>query len=69
MRWLLLLLVGCTDALVGCTDAHLYGVDTRPNLPNRISLQGELCTDDPSAVAFPVKEGRIDPIFMLGMNY
>jgi hypothetical protein len=40
---------------LGCTNADLYSSGAEPNLPNRISLQGDLCTDDPSAVAFPVK--------------
>ena len=42
-------------AMGGCTDAHLYGLGTQPNFADRISLQGDICTDDPSAVAFPVK--------------
>jgi hypothetical protein len=42
-------------ALVACTDAHLYGEKYAPNQPDRISFEGDLCTDDPSAIAFPQK--------------
>jgi hypothetical protein len=38
-----------------CTDASLYGRDYSPNLANRISFEGNLCTDDPAAIAFPQK--------------
>jgi hypothetical protein len=38
-----------------CTDASLYGKDYTPNLANRISFEGDLCTDDPAAIAFPQK--------------
>ena len=38
-----------------CTDAHLYGKDYVPNQANRISFEGNLCTDDPGAIAFPQK--------------
>lgn len=41
--------------LSGCTTSNLYGLDSQPNLADRISLQGDLCTDDPAAVNFPVK--------------
>lgn len=45
----------CALLLGACTGEKLYSVGSQPNLADRISLQGELCTDDPSAVAFPVK--------------
>jgi hypothetical protein len=48
--WLCLLL-----ALAACTDASLYGKNYTPNQPNRISFEGNLCTDDPGAIAFPQK--------------
>jgi hypothetical protein len=38
-----------------CTDASLYGKNYTPNQPNRISFEGDLCTDDPAAIAFPQK--------------
>ncbi len=38
-----------------CTDANLYGKNYAPNLANRISFEGNLCTDDPAAIAFPQK--------------
>jgi hypothetical protein len=42
-------------AFAACTDAHLYGEKYMPNQPDRISFEGDLCTDDPSAIAFPQK--------------
>ncbi len=42
-------------ALAGCTDANLYGKNYTPNRPDRISFEGNLCTDDPGAIAFPQK--------------
>ncbi len=41
--------------VLACTDASLYSLKSQPNLSNKISFEGEICTDDPSAVAFPVK--------------
>jgi hypothetical protein len=41
--------------LVACTDASLYGNNYTPNQPDRISFEGNLCTDDPAAIAFPQK--------------
>ena len=41
--------------LAACTDASLYGKNYTPNQPNRISFEGDLCTDDPGAIAFPQK--------------
>ena len=38
-----------------CTDANLYGKNYTPNLANRISFEGDLCTDDPAAIGFPQK--------------
>jgi hypothetical protein len=40
---------------VACTDANLYGKNYAPNQANRISFEGNLCTDDPAAIAFPQK--------------
>ena len=40
---------------LACTDASLYSLKSQPNLSNKMSFEGEICTDDPSAVAFPVK--------------
>jgi hypothetical protein len=42
-------------AWAACTDTHLYGDNYKPNQPDRISFEGDLCTDDPAAVAFPQK--------------
>ena len=38
-----------------CTEANLYGKNYAPNQANRISFEGNLCTDDPAAIAFPQK--------------
>jgi hypothetical protein len=38
-----------------CTDTSLYGNTYMPNQPDRISFEGNLCTDDPGAIAFPQK--------------
>ncbi|HZQ38990.1 MAG TPA: hypothetical protein VFD32_23900, partial [Dehalococcoidia bacterium] len=42
-------------ALCGCTNANLYSSTLEPNLPNKIGVQADICTDDPSNVAFPEK--------------
>jgi hypothetical protein len=47
--------VGLLVLLAACTDASLYGKNYTPNQPNRISFEGDLCTDDPGAIAFPQK--------------
>jgi hypothetical protein len=47
--------LGLVLALAACTDANLYGKNYTPNQPNRISFEGNLCTDDPGAIAFPQK--------------
>lgn len=41
--------------LAACTDASLYGQGYTPNQADRISFEGNLCTDDPGAMAFPQK--------------
>ena len=41
---------------VGCTDRSLYGTEGQePNLPDKIALEGVLCTDNPATRQFPVK--------------
>ncbi len=50
MRWL-----AVAACALACTDASLYSLKSQPNLSNKMSFEGEICTDDPSAVAFPVK--------------
>jgi hypothetical protein len=42
-------------ALAACTDASLYGKNYMPNQADRISFEGNLCTDDPAAIDFPQK--------------
>ena len=48
-------LLGLCALALACTDASLYSLKSQPNLSNKMSFEGEICTDDPSAVAFPVK--------------
>jgi hypothetical protein len=38
-----------------CTNADLYATHYEPNLANRVSFEGDLCTDDVGAVDFPLK--------------
>lgn len=42
-------------ASVDCTDANLYARNYEPNLADRISFTGHLCTDDVGALDFPLK--------------
>lgn len=45
----------CAGAL-GCTDRSLYGkVGQDPKLPDKLTLTGVLCTDNPATRQFPVK--------------
>ncbi len=42
--------------LVGsCTNPELYHRSLEPNLPNKVALSGEVCTDDPAQRQFPVR--------------
>jgi hypothetical protein len=38
-----------------CTDANLYAANYEPNLADRISVSGDLCTDDVGALDFALK--------------
>ena len=51
MRYLAVSLV----SVAACTDVNLYGSGSEVNLANKISIEGDLCTDDPGDVDFPVK--------------
>lgn len=43
-------------AAAGCTDRTLYGtVGQEPRIPDKVTLTGVLCTDNPATRAFPVK--------------
>ncbi|MCA9617664.1 MAG: hypothetical protein KC731_01495, partial [Myxococcales bacterium] len=40
----------------GCTDRTLYGkVGQEPRIPDKVTLTGVLCTDNPATRKFPVK--------------
>ncbi len=41
--------------LGSCTDTNLYNKSVEPNLPNKIAVSGEVCTDDPAQRQFPVR--------------
>lgn len=54
MRWTgLALLAGlCWGA---CTDTNIYHRSIEPNIPNKVTLSGTVCTDDPAQRQFPVR--------------
>ena len=41
-----LFLLATLALAAACTDASLYGNNYTPNQPNRISFEGDLCTDE-----------------------
>ena len=53
-------LLGCLGGwlgggLGGCTDASLYRLDDEPSYPDRLTVSGRVCTDDPNRQRFPVR--------------
>ncbi|MBW1810827.1 MAG: hypothetical protein JRJ87_21730 [Deltaproteobacteria bacterium] len=38
-----------------CTDTNIYHKSLEPNVPDRVTISGSLCTDDPAQRQFPVK--------------
>ena len=38
-----------------CTDAQLYAPHYQPNIADLTGVVGDLCTDDPASLAFPLK--------------
>ena len=42
-------------AHVACTDANLYRQNYQPDIAGLTGVKGDLCTDDPAALAFPLK--------------
>jgi Bacterial TSP3 repeat len=38
-----------------CTDAQLYAPNYQPNIADLTGVEGDLCTDDPASLAFPLK--------------
>lgn len=45
----------CLGAAAGCTEANLYHRDRSPAEPDRLTLRGQVCTDDPRLSHFPIK--------------
>ncbi len=41
--------------LLACTDASLYRLDEEPVFPDRLTVTGRICTDDPNRQRFPVR--------------
>jgi hypothetical protein len=39
----------------GCTQSNVYSNNIEPNVPNKITISGTLCTDDPAERQFPVR--------------
>ena len=50
-----LLLSAGLGAWVGCTDTNVYISSVEPNIPNKVTVSGTVCTDDPAERRFPVK--------------
>jgi Bacterial TSP3 repeat len=46
---------GVVCALSACTNANLYTATSQPNIANKASFQGDICTEDPFDVDFLVK--------------
>ena len=38
-----------------CTNAQLYSADYQPNYASLTGIEGDLCTDDPADLSFPLK--------------
>ncbi len=38
-----------------CTDTNIYHKTLEPNVPNKVTISGSVCTDDPAQRQFPVK--------------
>ena len=39
----------------GCTQSNVYSNHIEPNIPNKITISGTVCTDDPAERQFPVR--------------
>ncbi|MEW5850139.1 MAG: hypothetical protein AB2A00_15220 [Myxococcota bacterium] len=55
LRRALPLLLLATAAAWACTRADLFGVQSDPSLPDKITLSGTVCSDNPLEQRFPVK--------------
>ncbi len=42
-------------AVGSCTDTNIYHKSLEKNVPDRVTISGSLCTDDPAQRQFPVK--------------
>ncbi len=40
---------------IACTESNIYINSMEPNIPNKITISGRVCTDDPAERQFPVK--------------
>lgn len=49
----LVLCVG--SGLWACTDTNVYSETVEPNIPNKVTISGTVCTDDPAERQFPVR--------------
>lgn len=47
--------LGLLLALTGCTDSNIYVDSVEPNIPNKVTVSGTVCTDDPAQRRFPVR--------------
>ncbi|MDF1562016.1 MAG: hypothetical protein P1V51_03185 [Deltaproteobacteria bacterium] len=54
-RLALLSTLGLFTTLAACTEANLYHRFRPPAEPDRMTLQGRVCTEDPASARFPVK--------------
>jgi hypothetical protein len=50
-----IVLLGLCLGLWGCTETDVYSGSLAPNIANKISISGTVCTDDPAQRKFPVK--------------
>ncbi|NMB75363.1 MAG: VWA domain-containing protein [Myxococcales bacterium] len=57
MKRIAMMVVAALPALAGmaCTDTNIYQISREPNIPNKVTLSGTVCTDDPAQRRFPVK--------------
>lgn len=55
LLWLTPFALAAWAASFSCTDAQLYAQGYQPNEAAITGVKGDLCTDDPNNVAFPIK--------------
>jgi hypothetical protein len=54
-RMLAVGLLGLGLLIWTCTDTNVYHQNLEPNIPNKVTLSGTVCTDDPAQRQFPVR--------------